>query len=71
MFKDHFVVCSRCKQLRISLHTWIEIELPVANLLTHGLCPRCVPILYPTLAAAVLKKMREREILKNKVPEEG
>lgn len=71
MFKQHFIVCSNCNRLKISDYTWIEVPLPEPNLLTHGICPRCVVILYPTLATAVFKKMRERAAGKTGLPEEG
>ena len=69
MSNDLIVVCSACKRLRISPYTWIKIDVPLANLITHGLCPECIRKLYPEMADEILKKLREIEKNKNSLKE--
>ena len=69
MSEDIIVVCSGCKKLRISDYTWVDIPLPECNLISHTVCPECIPKLYPEVAEEVLKKLRERQQVKNSLKE--
>lgn len=51
---DHFaVICSSCKNLKISKNVWVSLdssfEKAFLRELSHGICPDCAKILYPDL----------------------
>jgi len=52
-------ICSYCKKIRNDSGSWQQIELYVGNHseveFSHGLCPDCIPKLYPEDAESVIE----------------
>jgi len=69
MSDNIIVVCCGCKRLKLSAYTWVTIDVPDSNRISHDTCPECIQRLYPEVAEEVLKKLREREQYKNSVKE--
>ena len=53
-------ICSNCKKIRDGRDYWHQVEEYLHKhsdvVITHGICPDCMKVLYPNVADKVLKK---------------
>lgn len=65
--KNIFVmtICSNCGNAKINTDTWIDITEDLMNTmsdeLSHGICPKCLHILYPEIADEVIKNLHDEK----------
>ena len=56
-------VCAQCGRLRYGQQEWVEVPADVTAgfpaEVSHGLCPECIAVLYPTIAGQVLQRLHE------------
>jgi hypothetical protein len=55
-------LCSNCKKARKDHMTWLTLSSSLIELLgeiiSHGICPDCIYLLYPDLADSVIKNIK-------------
>lgn len=60
--KSIWTICSNCKSIKTEDKSWFAVDESLYNLfdadISHGICPKCISLLYPDLVQKLLTRKR-------------